>query len=76
MSDAILKIERTRFKISLQIAFLFILLIWLVKLVEIIEGTSLYRLGLQPRSFSGLVGIFTAPLIHSDFNHLINNTIT
>lgn len=76
MSDANLKIERTRFKISLQIAFLFILLIWLVEFVEIIQGTSLYRLGIQPRSFSGLIGIFTAPLIHSDFKHLINNTIT
>jgi len=76
MSDDILKIERTRFKISLEIAFLFTLLIWLVKLVEIIEGTSLYRLGLLPRSISGLTGIITAPLIHSDFNHLINNTVT
>jgi len=76
MSDDILQIERTRFKISLEIAFLFTLLIWLVKLVEIIEGTSFYRLGLLPRSISGLTGIVTAPLIHSDFNHLINNTIT
>lgn len=76
MSDDIIKIERTRFKISLEIAFLFTLLIWLVKLVEIIEGASLYRLGLLPRSISGLTGIFMAPLIHSDFNHLINNTIT
>jgi len=76
MSDSILNTERTRFKISLEIAFLFTLLIWLVKLVEIIEGSSLYRLGLRPRSISGLIGIFTAPLIHSDFNHLINNTIT
>lgn len=76
MSDSILNTERTRFKISLEIAFLFTLLIWLVKLVEIIEGSSLYRLGLRPRSISGLIGIFTAPLIHSDFNHLINNTIS
>lgn len=76
MSDAILNNERTRFKISLEIAFLFTLLIWLTKFLEIIEGTSFYRLGIQPRSFTGLTGIVTAPLIHSDFNHLINNTIT
>lgn len=76
MSDSILNTERTRLKISLEIAFLFILLIWLVKLFEIIEGISYIRIGLKPRSITGLAGILTAPLIHSDFNHLINNTIT
>lgn len=75
MSDSILNSERTRLKISLEIAFLFILLIWLVKLIEIIEGISFFRIGLKPRSITGLAGIVTAPLIHSDFNHLINNTI-
>lgn len=33
-----------------------------------------YKLGILPRNFSGLVGIFTSPLIHGGFSHLISNT--
>jgi membrane associated rhomboid family serine protease len=36
----------------------------------------LYKLGVYPREFSGLVGILTAPLIHADFSHLISNSFT
>lgn len=32
------------------------------------------RWGIQPRSFSGLLGIAFAPLLHGDFNHLRDNT--
>jgi membrane associated rhomboid family serine protease len=31
--------------------------------------------GLYPRKFSGLIGIFTGPLLHADFPHLISNTL-
>lgn len=30
---------------------------------------------LYPRTFSGLLGILTAPLLHSGFSHLIGNTV-
>jgi len=69
-------IERTKFKASLIVAFLFILVIWVVKAFEIIDNTSFYKLGIFPRTISGLIGILTAPLIHSDINHIVNNTIT
>ncbi|OHD67354.1 MAG: hypothetical protein A2W19_00095 [Spirochaetes bacterium RBG_16_49_21] len=32
--------------------------------------------GIKPRSASGLVGIFFAPFIHADMNHLIDNSIS
>jgi len=76
MNDSTINTEKLRLKISIEVASLLILAIWIVKLFEIIDGVSLYRYGLLPRSFSGLIGIFTAPLIHSDFNHLINNSIS
>lgn len=76
MSNQNIDVEKTRFKISIQIASLLTLVIWLVKIIELLEGEPFYRYGVLPRNFSGLVGIITAPLIHSDFNHLINNTIT
>lgn len=48
-------------------------LLWLAwpvsKLVDVMFLT------LQPRTFSGLVGIATMPLIHEDLNHLLGNTI-
>ncbi|HDP75858.1 MAG TPA: rhomboid family intramembrane serine protease [Bacteroidales bacterium] len=76
MNNSSIDIEVKRLKISIEVATLFSMFIWLVKLIEIIEGEPFFQHGLLPRSFSGLLGIFTAPLIHSDFNHLLNNTIT
>lgn len=47
-----------------------------LKIFEIVEGISLYRLGVFPRQISGLPGIIFSPLIHSDFNHLISNSLS
>jgi len=33
-----------------------------------------YKLGILPRNLNGLAGIFTSPLIHGSFSHLISNT--
>ena len=33
-----------------------------------------FKLGILPRNITGLVGIFTSPLIHGSFSHLISNT--
>jgi len=54
---------------------LFILVIWLVKIVEIALETNFIQYGIYPRKPEGLIGILFYPLIHGDFNHLINNTI-
>jgi membrane associated rhomboid family serine protease len=35
---------------------------------------STYQLGILPRNQSGLIGVFTSPLIHGGFSHLISNT--
>lgn len=53
----------------------FVMLLWLVKVIEISFGISLVSLGIFPRKISGLIGIITAPLIHADFNHLISNSL-
>lgn len=55
--------------------FLFILLIWLIKLGEVLTHTNLVMLGIYPRDASGLVGIITSPLIHKDTDHLMANSI-
>lgn len=53
----------------------FVALIWFIKLVESFFAVSFSTWGIRPRTQSGLVGIITAPLLHTDFNHLISNTI-
>lgn len=51
----------------------FPLILVLIHLVSVIVNVYPYKLGILPRNLSNLIGIFTAPLIHSDFSHLISN---
>ncbi|MBN1158747.1 MAG: rhomboid family intramembrane serine protease [Bacteroidales bacterium] len=68
-------IEYKRFILSLIPPAIFILVLWLIRLVEMVVGLDLYYLGIFPRKISGLIGIVMAAMIHSNFVHLINNTI-
>jgi membrane associated rhomboid family serine protease len=52
-----------------------LIIFWLVKLFEVIDGVDLFTLGILPRRTSGLVGILTSPFIHANFDHLINNSV-
>jgi len=48
---------------------------WLVFTLEFLYGIDLGWLGIRPRTLTGLIGIFTAPMIHGNLTHLISNTI-
>jgi membrane associated rhomboid family serine protease len=48
---------------------------WLSFFLEFVYNWNLSWMGLQPRTFTGLIGIFTAPLVHGSVMHLISNTI-
>ena len=54
---------------------LIILLLWLIKLGEIITQTDLHHLGIYPLKLEGLTGIITAPLVHGDIKHLSANSV-
>jgi membrane associated rhomboid family serine protease len=54
---------------------LFVLLLWGIKLFEIVEKVNLSSYGLYPRTTHGLLGIITAPLLHADIPHLLANSI-
>ena len=60
---------------SLFITVIFIILLWLIKIIEVMYGISLIRYGIFPGQLSGLPGILWAPLIHSSFTHLMANTL-
>lgn len=53
-----------------------VLVLWFIKFLEYAFGLSTsVPLAVQPRSIDGLIGILTAPLIHSDIGHLASNSI-
>jgi membrane associated rhomboid family serine protease len=53
----------------------FLVVLWILKLYEFILEENLATLGVYPREFQGLAGIFFSPLIHGSFNHLISNSV-
>jgi len=70
------KKKEGKFNISkLLTPLLFPVVIWIVHLLSLLFNEDLSKLGLLPRNLVGLLGIFTSPLIHADFSHLISNTI-
>ena len=68
------KSEKNKIIYTLFIPFLFLLMMWLVKIIEINFQLSLVRYGVFPKTINGLKGILFSPFIHKDFNHLINNS--
>ncbi|MDX2418792.1 MAG: rhomboid family intramembrane serine protease [Xanthomonadales bacterium] len=63
------------FKLALKLTFWFAVLLWLILIVDTVFGLGLARYGLRPRHLDGLIGIFTAPLLHSGAEHLFSNTL-
>lgn len=53
----------------------FIFTIWFVYWIEIYFSLNFTKFGIFPRSFDGLKGVLLSPFIHSDTNHLFNNSI-
>lgn len=62
-------------KYALVFPFLFLLLLWLVKILEEAHGWNLYEWGVYPLERRGIAGIFTQIFIHSDYSHLLANTL-
>jgi membrane associated rhomboid family serine protease len=52
----------------------FVLLLWLLELLDLSFGLNLSRLGVYPRELQGLPGVLAAPLIHGSWHHLISNS--
>jgi len=65
----------TSFFASSVVPFRLVFLMWLAFSIQFFYGVDLGNLGLMPRTLHGLIGIFTAPIIHGDLAHLISNTI-
>lgn len=53
----------------------FVVLLWVLEIVDTASGHRLDAYGIQPRSEEGLVGIAVAPVLHFGFDHLVSNTL-
>lgn len=69
------KPDRTTVLKSLVFPVTFTALLWFIKILETILKLDIVSLGIFPLKVSGLIGILTAPLIHSDIHHLLSNTV-
>lgn len=69
------EMEKKIFFHSLLFALAFVVLFWIVEILEQVSGISIVRFGVYPRHLDGLQGILFSPFIHSDFNHLISNSL-
>ena len=60
---------------SLKFSATVLIIIWSVKIFEIVFDYDFTEYGVLPRKFNGLTGILFSPLIHSDVNHLLSNSL-
>lgn len=69
------KAERRKFFGSLIVPLLIVALMWLVMIIEVSLGMSFSRYGVAPHTAQGLIGIFTLPFLHGNWEHLLSNSI-
>lgn len=64
-----------RAKSGLLVVGSFVILLFIIEVVNLLMFHSLnLTFGLRPRSPDGLLDIFTFPLLHANFGHLISNS--
>ncbi len=66
---------RANFRRAARIALGFVVLLWLIQLLNAGLDLGLQRFGVHPREFAGLPGILLAPLLHGGFTHLVTNSV-
>jgi membrane associated rhomboid family serine protease len=58
----------------IKIPLFFILIFWVIELLEVFVQKDFHELGVYPRSIYGLAGIFFMPFLHGGIPHLFSNT--
>lgn len=71
----IIAASRRRLERAFGIAFWFTFGLWWIQLVQSVSGWDFRRLGIEPRTLFGLVGIVCSPLLHASWQHLLSNTL-
>lgn len=53
----------------------FVLLLWVVEIIDVASGSRVETAGINPRTSDGLWGILFAPMLHDDWAHLAANSV-
>lgn len=53
----------------------FVIVIWLVYIVDALLPFNLNSLGIKPRETAGLLGVIFSPFLHGSFFHIVSNTL-
>jgi len=53
----------------------FVVLLWMIEIVDAAVDNDLDQYGVQPRDGEGLLGILFAPVLHAGWDHLSANTL-
>lgn len=67
-------IDKKKLIISSIFPIIFVLLIWSIKIIEVLTNSDFSSYGIYPLQSRGLIGIITGPLVHGNWKHLFNNT--
>ncbi|SIS57596.1 Membrane associated serine protease, rhomboid family [Corynebacterium appendicis CIP 107643] len=68
--------RRAQMKRGLTYAVGYVVLIWAVHIIStLIFGGALVYFGIHPLELSSLPYIFTSPILHVDFSHVLSNTV-
>lgn len=60
---------------SVRFSSSFIIVIWVVHIYKYATENALIQFGVYPRELEGIIGIFTSPLVHGSWGHLISNSV-
>jgi membrane associated rhomboid family serine protease len=67
--------DKKKFISSLVLPVGFVILLWVIKISEIIFNLNFTTFGILPGTIKGIPGILFAPLIHANINHLFSNSL-
>jgi membrane associated rhomboid family serine protease len=59
---------------SSTVPFRLVFIMWLAFSIQYFYHIDLGFLGIKPRNLWGLIGVFTAPMIHGTYYHILSNT--
>ncbi|MBK7525582.1 MAG: rhomboid family intramembrane serine protease [Saprospiraceae bacterium] len=59
---------------KIRFPLIILVLLWGIEVYEVLFDKNFMFYGIYPRDFGSLPYIFTAPFIHSDWNHLFSNS--
>ena len=74
--DAFMKPEASRIILAGVFPLFVLFILYVMCIIEITTDWELHQLGVYPMRAKGLLGIFTHPLVHSGFKHLLSNSLS